>query len=53
MLYKIMPYLIGFLGVVGAGFSSKVEFGSGYFGIDIKIPDKNSSGINTSFYVNY
>ncbi|KAL3513315.1 hypothetical protein ACH5RR_026032 [Cinchona calisaya] len=35
----------------GAGFSSKREFGSGYFGINMKIPDKNSTGINTSFYL--
>ncbi|KAL3513343.1 hypothetical protein ACH5RR_026060 [Cinchona calisaya] len=35
----------------GAGFSSKSDFGSGYFRINMKIPDKNSTGIITSFYL--
>nr|XP_027093487.1 xyloglucan endotransglucosylase/hydrolase protein 2-like [Coffea arabica] len=35
----------------GAGFSSRRDFGSGYFGISMKIPDKNSTGVDTSFYL--
>ncbi|XP_027094542.1 xyloglucan endotransglucosylase/hydrolase protein 2 [Coffea arabica] len=35
----------------GAGFSSKRDFGSGYFRMKIKIPEKNSKGLITSFYL--
>ena len=50
---QVMASLIfGFLGGVGAEFSSKRDFGSGYFRMKIKIPEKNSKGLITSFYVN-
>ncbi|GFQ06783.1 xyloglucan endotransglucosylase/hydrolase protein 2 [Phtheirospermum japonicum] len=35
----------------GAGFTSKLEYGSGVFRIRMKIPDKISGGVLTSFYL--
>ncbi|KAJ0054530.1 hypothetical protein Pint_01187 [Pistacia integerrima] len=35
----------------GAGFESKVPYASGFFHIRMKIPDKNSSGVVTTFYI--
>ncbi|XP_059637281.1 xyloglucan endotransglucosylase/hydrolase protein 2-like [Cornus florida] len=35
----------------GAGFSSKQEYGSGYFGMRMKIPNKSSKGLITTFYL--
>ncbi|KAK9190698.1 hypothetical protein WN943_019308 [Citrus x changshan-huyou] len=35
----------------GAGFESKMRYGSGLFHIRMKIPDKNSTGVLTSFYL--
>ncbi|GER39779.1 xyloglucan endotransglucosylase/hydrolase [Striga asiatica] len=35
----------------GAGFRSKLEYGSGLFRIKLKIPDKRTGGVLTSFYL--
>ncbi|KVH94243.1 Concanavalin A-like lectin/glucanase superfamily [Cynara cardunculus var. scolymus] len=35
----------------GAGFQSKEYFGSGYFQMRIKLPDKDSAGVVTAFYI--
>ncbi|CAN0915395.1 Xyloglucan endotransglucosylase/hydrolase protein 2, partial [Linum grandiflorum] len=35
----------------GAGFASKVSYGSGFFRLRMKLPDRNSAGIVTAFYV--
>ncbi|XP_073131271.1 xyloglucan endotransglucosylase/hydrolase protein 3-like [Henckelia pumila] len=35
----------------GAGFKSKLDFGSGLFHIKLKTPDKKTKGIVTSFYL--
>ncbi|KVH94246.1 Concanavalin A-like lectin/glucanase superfamily [Cynara cardunculus var. scolymus] len=35
----------------GSGFASKAYFGSGLFQMKIKLPDKDSSGVVTAFYV--
>ncbi|XP_024980989.1 xyloglucan endotransglucosylase/hydrolase protein 2-like [Cynara cardunculus var. scolymus] len=35
----------------GAGFQSKEYFGSGYFQMRIKLPDKDSAGVVTAFYL--
>ncbi|KAH7578573.1 hypothetical protein JRO89_XS01G0400600 [Xanthoceras sorbifolium] len=35
----------------GAGFESKALYGSRFFHIKIKVPDKNSSGVITTFYL--
>ncbi|KAK9050350.1 hypothetical protein SSX86_030680 [Deinandra increscens subsp. villosa] len=36
----------------GAGFGSKSYFGSGFFQMRIKLPDKDSAGVVTAFYLN-
>ncbi|KAK6117461.1 hypothetical protein DH2020_048788 [Rehmannia glutinosa] len=36
---------------IGAGFRSKLEYGSGLFHIRIKIPDKKTGGVLTNFYL--
>ncbi|KAJ9565060.1 hypothetical protein OSB04_001026 [Centaurea solstitialis] len=36
----------------GAGFASKAYFGSGLFQMRIKLPDKDSAGVVTAFYLN-
>lgn len=36
---------------IGAGFSSKYYYGSGFFQMKIKLPDKDSAGVVTAFYV--
>ncbi|CAN0915393.1 Xyloglucan endotransglucosylase/hydrolase protein 2 [Linum grandiflorum] len=35
----------------GAGFASKVSYGSGFFRLRMKLPDRNSAGIVTAFYL--
>ncbi|KAL5798733.1 hypothetical protein ACOSQ2_003553 [Xanthoceras sorbifolium] len=35
----------------GAGFASKRSFGSGFFNMRIKLPDRNSAGVVTAFYL--
>ncbi|XP_077233941.1 xyloglucan endotransglucosylase/hydrolase protein 3-like [Tasmannia lanceolata] len=35
----------------GAGFGSKLSYGSGFFHMNMKIPDKDSAGVITSFYL--
>ncbi|CAI9115489.1 OLC1v1016398C2 [Oldenlandia corymbosa var. corymbosa] len=35
----------------GAGFISLSDFGSGFFEIEMKIPNKNTNGVITSFYL--
>ncbi|KAJ3691016.1 hypothetical protein LUZ61_020180 [Rhynchospora tenuis] len=35
----------------GAGFSSRSSYGSGFFHMKIKLPDKNSAGIVTAYYL--
>jgi hypothetical protein len=37
----------------GAGFESKLHYGSGSFHMRIKLPDKNSIGVVTAFYVRF
>jgi len=39
--------------LLGAGFESKVHYGSGFFHTMIKLPDKNSIGVVTAFYVRF
>ncbi|KAJ4956598.1 hypothetical protein NE237_013381 [Protea cynaroides] len=36
----------------GSGFGSKLSYGSGFFSLRIKLPDKDSAGIVTAFYLN-
>ncbi|XP_076945802.1 xyloglucan endotransglucosylase/hydrolase protein 2-like [Bidens hawaiensis] len=36
----------------GAGFASKSYYGSGFFQMKIKLPDKDSGGVVTAFYLN-
>ncbi|KAJ4957325.1 hypothetical protein NE237_014108 [Protea cynaroides] len=36
----------------GSGFGSKFSYGSGFFSLRIKLPDKDSAGIVTAFYLN-
>ncbi|KAI3678702.1 hypothetical protein L6452_38005 [Arctium lappa] len=36
----------------GSGFASKAYFGSGLFQMKIKLPDKDSGGVVTAFYLN-
>lgn len=36
---------------IGAGFTSKSYFGSGYFKMKIKLPANDSGGLVTAFYV--
>ncbi|XP_077237847.1 xyloglucan endotransglucosylase/hydrolase protein 2-like isoform X2 [Tasmannia lanceolata] len=36
----------------GAGFGSKLNYGSGFFNMKMKIPDKDSAGVITAFYLN-
>ncbi|CAN1318402.1 Xyloglucan endotransglucosylase/hydrolase protein 2 [Linum perenne] len=35
----------------GSGFASKVSYGSGFFRLRIKLPDRNSAGVVTAFYL--
>ncbi|KAL3517812.1 hypothetical protein ACH5RR_020401 [Cinchona calisaya] len=35
----------------GAGFGSKVKYGSGFFHMRIKVPGRNSAGVVTTFYL--
>lgn len=35
----------------GSGFGSKMAYGSGLFQMRIKVPNRNSAGIVTAFYV--
>ncbi|XP_073290626.1 xyloglucan endotransglucosylase/hydrolase protein 2-like [Primulina huaijiensis] len=35
----------------GAGFGSKLSYGSGFFHMKIKLPGKNSAGVVTAFYL--
>ncbi|KAI3932827.1 hypothetical protein MKX01_031809 [Papaver californicum] len=35
----------------GAGFASKLNYGSGYFRLRMKLPNKNSAGVVTAFYL--
>ncbi|KAL3616331.1 hypothetical protein CASFOL_039721 [Castilleja foliolosa] len=35
----------------GAGFGSKLTYGSGFFHMKIKVPNKNSAGVITTFYL--
>ncbi|PIN08218.1 Xyloglucan:xyloglucosyl transferase [Handroanthus impetiginosus] len=35
----------------GAGFGSKLSYGSGFFSMKIKIPNKDSAGVVTAFYL--
>ncbi|KZV25704.1 hypothetical protein F511_04765 [Dorcoceras hygrometricum] len=35
----------------GAGFGSKLSYGSGFFHMKIKLPNKNSAGVVTAFYL--
>ncbi|XVF62675.1 hypothetical protein PTKIN_Ptkin09bG0027400 [Pterospermum kingtungense] len=35
----------------GSGFGSKVSYGSGFFQMKIKLPDKDTTGIITTFYL--
>ncbi|XP_059625210.1 xyloglucan endotransglucosylase/hydrolase protein 2-like [Cornus florida] len=35
----------------GAGFGSKLSYGSGFFHLRIKLPDKDSAGVVTAFYL--
>ncbi|KAF3435960.1 hypothetical protein FNV43_RR23052 [Rhamnella rubrinervis] len=35
----------------GAGFESKQSYGSGFFHMNIKLPDRNSAGVVTAFYL--
>ncbi|KAL0384796.1 UNVERIFIED_CONTAM: Xyloglucan endotransglucosylase/hydrolase protein 2 [Sesamum radiatum] len=35
----------------GAGFSSKLSYGSGFFHLRIKLPNKDSAGVITAFYL--
>ncbi|KAL3604714.1 hypothetical protein D5086_005573 [Populus alba] len=37
----------------GAGFGSKLSFGSGFINMRIKLPGKDSAGVVTAFYVNH
>ncbi|KAL8225013.1 hypothetical protein R6Q57_017570 [Mikania cordata] len=41
-----------FIIFIGAGFGSKSFFGSGFFQMRIKLPDKDSAGVVTAFYLN-
>ncbi|GJX45671.1 golgin candidate 6 [Tanacetum coccineum] len=46
-------YEAGFeLGTLGAGFVSKAYYGSGFFQMRIKLPDRDSAGVVTAFYLN-
>ncbi|KAK2990058.1 hypothetical protein RJ640_025421 [Escallonia rubra] len=36
--------------VIGSGFGSKLSYGSGFFHLRIKLPDKDSAGVVTAFY---
>nr|GEW13424.1 xyloglucan endotransglucosylase/hydrolase protein 2-like [Tanacetum cinerariifolium] len=36
----------------GAGFASKAYYGSGFFQMRIKLPDRDSAGVVTAFYLN-
>ncbi|EXB99131.1 Xyloglucan endotransglucosylase/hydrolase protein 2 [Morus notabilis] len=35
----------------GAGFASKLNYGSGFFSLKIKLPDRDSAGVVTAFYL--
>ncbi|KAJ7961540.1 Xyloglucan endotransglucosylase/hydrolase [Quillaja saponaria] len=35
----------------GSGFGSKMRYGSGFFHMRIKLPDRNSAGVVTAFYM--
>ncbi|KAI3876635.1 hypothetical protein MKX03_027657 [Papaver bracteatum] len=35
----------------GSGFASKLSYGSGYFRLRMKLPNKNSAGVVTAFYL--
>lgn len=35
----------------GSGFGSKMSYGSGLFHLRIKVPDRNSAGVVTAYYV--
>ncbi|MCL7029587.1 hypothetical protein MKW94_023739 [Papaver nudicaule] len=35
----------------GAGFASKLSYGSGYFRLRMKLPNKNTAGVVTAFYL--
>ncbi|XP_038702963.1 xyloglucan endotransglucosylase/hydrolase protein 3-like [Tripterygium wilfordii] len=37
--------------LTGSGFASKQSFGSGFFHLRIKLPNKNSAGVVTAFYL--
>jgi len=36
----------------GSGFGSKMAYGSGFFHMRIKVPNRNSAGVVTAYYVN-
>ncbi|XP_043719947.1 xyloglucan endotransglucosylase/hydrolase protein 2-like [Telopea speciosissima] len=36
----------------GSGFGSKLNYGSGFFSLKIKLPDKDSAGVVTAYYLN-
>ncbi|KAK8650785.1 hypothetical protein V6N13_140411 [Hibiscus sabdariffa] len=36
----------------GSGFRSKLRYGTGFFSLRIKLPDKDSAGVVTAYYVN-
>ncbi|KAF5930580.1 hypothetical protein HYC85_031453 [Camellia sinensis] len=38
-------------GLIGSGFGSKLSYGSGFFHMRTKLPDKDSAGVVTAFYV--
>ncbi|KAK1291472.1 Xyloglucan endotransglucosylase/hydrolase protein 2 [Acorus calamus] len=35
----------------GSGFGSKSDYGSGFFKMRIKVPDRNSAGVVTAYYL--
>ncbi|KAL2557059.1 Xyloglucan endotransglucosylase/hydrolase protein 2 [Forsythia ovata] len=37
--------------MVGAGFGSKLSYGSGFFHLRIKLPEKDSAGVITAYYL--
>ncbi|KAI9107979.1 hypothetical protein K1719_020852 [Acacia pycnantha] len=37
--------------VSGSGFGSKMNYGSGFFHLRIKVPDRDSSGVVTAYYL--
>lgn len=54
VVYSISFYVIMLITSVrktGAGFGSKLNYGSGFIHMRIKLPNKDSAGVVTAFYV--